>query len=204
MKTIKKLFLLIALISSAYASGNDDLRPKKVSLNPLYREYVPSTFYAKFYQGFGFRNISWDIDVCYQYRQVFSIGMGNGFHLNTYPIFSSSDKHRLNMWSYPLYLKGNMYLFGNSERACYIYGKYGRSFGFKTKKVDPNEDFKAVSAEGGIGYELINSNSSFYFELGQYYISANGIFNSTYNSVINYNLQIYSIVGRIGFRINFS
>ncbi|MCE3296342.1 MAG: hypothetical protein K0R65_2056 [Crocinitomicaceae bacterium] len=106
------------------------------------------------------------------------------------------------MWSYPLYLRGTVYLFGNSDRACYVYGKYGRSFGMQTKDVDPNDDFKAVTAEAGIAYERIYNNGAVYFELGQYYVSANGVLKSSYSSVINYNLQIYSVVGKVGFRIN--
>ncbi len=162
---------------------------------------MPNTFNLRLYQGFGFRNLSYDLDVIFQFRQVFSVGIGNGFHRNKYPIFSTSDKHKLKMWSYPLYVTGSFYLFGNTDRACYIYGKYGRSFGLNTKGVEPNNDFKAVIAEGGIGYQLINGKSSVYLEIGQYYTTANGVFSSTYNSVINYNLQIYSIVGRVGFRI---
>lgn len=106
------------------------------------------------------------------------------------------------MWSYPLYLKGTVYLFGNTDRACYVYGKYGRSFGRQTKDVAPNDDFKAVTAEAGIAYERIFNNGAVYLELGQYYVTANGVLESSYNSVINYNLQIYSIVGKVGFRIN--
>ncbi len=203
MKTIKKAFLVIVLISPVYFFGNEELK-RGISFTPPYMEYRESTFGLNFFQGFGFRNVSWDLDVCYQFRQYFSVGIGSGFHLNTYPIFSSSDKHRLNMWSCPLYLKGTVYLFGNSDRACYIYGKYGRSFGIHTKYVDPNGDFKAMTVEGGVAYERIFNNASVYFELGQYYVSANGVLKSSYSSVINYNLQIYSIVGRVGFRITLS
>ena len=111
MKTIKKALLFVVLISPVYLLGNDDLKGR-YSLGPPYMEYRESAFKLNFSQGFGFRNISWELEASYQFGQYFSVGVGNGIHFNTYPIFSSSDKHRLNMWSYPLYLKGTVSLFG--------------------------------------------------------------------------------------------
>lgn len=201
MKIVLQILLFLSISKSVLA--DNEIRPPKPLVNPLKREYMKSTFNLRLYQGFGFRNVSWDLDFNFQYRQYFSIGVGNGFHRNKYPIFSTSDKHVLKMWSYPLYLTGNFYLFGNSEGAWYLYGKYGRSFGLRTKGVNPTDDFKAVIAEGGIGYQYFNGRRNIYLELGQYYTSANGVFNSTYNSTISYDLQIYTIVARIGFRFNF-
>ncbi len=203
MKIVRQIILILSLsISKSILANNEIINPKP-RINPLSREYMKSTFNFRFYQGFGFRNVCWDLDFNFRYRQYFSIGIGNGFHRNKYPIFSSSDKHVLNMWSYPLYLTGNVYLFANSDRAWYLYGKYGRSFGLRTKGVNPTDDFKSLIAEGGIGYEYLNGPRSVYLELGQYYTSANGVFNSTYNSTILYDLQIYTIVCRFGVKINF-
>jgi hypothetical protein len=155
------------------------------------------------YQGFGFRHFAWDFEVSYQFRQYFSIGIGNGFHRNKYPIFSTSDKHVLNMWSYPLYLTGNIFLTANSDGALYIYGKYGSSVcNLNTKSVKPTKDFESIIAEGGFGYQVINGKKNYYFELGQYYTNTNGVFYSTYDSEIKYDLQIYTIVARAGFRLN--
>jgi hypothetical protein len=202
MKLIKSILFFLIIGSQTVFWANDELTSSKPLSNPLYREYMNSRFNVKFYQGFGFRHFAWDFDVSYQFRQYFSIGIGNGFHRNKYPIFSTSDKHVLNMWSYALYFTGNVFLIANSDRAFYIYGKYGRQFAISSKNVRPTNGFESIIAEGGLGYQIINGNKNYYFELGQYYTNANGIFYSTYDSEIKYDLQIFNVIGKIGFRLS--
>lgn len=202
MNFILRLFFCLCLISSKTLSAFEQNEPISPLAKPLYREYEQSRFNLKFYQGFGFRNFAWDLELNFQVRQYFTIGVGNGFHRNKYPIFSTSDKHILKMWSYPMYFTTSIFIVSNSKRAIYIYGKYGRSFGLDTKGVSPDDAFKAKFMEGGIGYQMKYEEKSLYFELGQYYTTAKGEFNSTYNSTINYDLEIYTLVAKVGFRLH--
>ena len=146
-----------------------------------------------------------DFGVRYQFRQFFSLGISNGFHKNKVNFYSSSDKHQLKLWSYPIYVTGNIYLFGTTEKAVYIYGRYGRPFGINNKSNDPDKNFQAVMAEGGIGYEMLfggTRNSSLFIELGQYYTNPKGTYYSTYDSVIDYKkFEIYTLALRFGLKI---
>ena len=159
---------------------------------------MDSRFQFRISQGIGIRNLTTDFSANYQFRQFFSIGIGNGFHRNKVNIYSTSGYHKLELWSYPIYLTANIYLTGTSEKAWYIYGRYGRSFGINNKNNDPSKSFKGVMVEGGIGFELLRDDRSIYFELGQYFTNNKGLFRSTYESEINYDLEIYSLALRVG------
>ncbi len=194
-------FFLLLFLSAKFSLAKEHEMRSKFSFPP-YREYQKSSIYVKASQGFGFRNISWDLDVTFQFRNYISLGVGNGIHRNRYPIYSTSDRHNLVMWSYPAYFTGNIFLYANEEKAVYIYGKYGRSFGIRTKNVNPSDDFEGKMIEGGIGYQQSLDNFDFFAEIGQHYYTANGVFTSTYNSTISYDLTTYTIVARVGLKFN--
>jgi hypothetical protein len=204
MKTVLKIFFLITLLFAKHSLAFDDLPRTKNSLgNPLRREYLDSKFHFTVSQGFGIRNTTTDFGAHYQFRQLFSVGILNGFHRNKVNFYSNSDKHKLKLWSYPIYVTGDFYLFGTDQKAVYVYGRYGRSFGINNKNNDPDKNFQAVMAEGGIGYELLDGSrdKSVFFELGQYYTNSKGTFYSTYDSIIDYTFKIYSVVFRFGLKI---
>ena len=199
MKFFLPLFLFCVLLFPENFYSFELLNFKKKALvNPLRREYLDSKFNVKISQSFGVRNLTADFGVSYQFRQVFSIGIANGFHRNKVNLYSTSDNHKLRLWSYPLYVTANIYLAGTTEKAWYIYGRYGKSFGINNKNNDPEKGFPAIMAEGGLGFEKLNENSALFFELGQYYTTSSGRYYSTYDAVIDYNLKIYSFVFRFG------
>jgi hypothetical protein len=201
MRLLKVCFFVLLLFSVKFSLAKENETRSKFSFPP-YREYQKSSFYLKGSQGIGFRNVSWDLDLTFQFRNYISLGVGNGIHRNRYPIYSTSDRHVLKMWSYPAYFTGNIFLFANEEKAVYIYGKYGRSFGIRTKNVNPTNDFEGKMIEGGIGYQHSLDNVDFFAEIGQHYYTANGVFTSTYNSTISYDLTTYTLVARFGLKFN--
>jgi hypothetical protein len=100
---------------------------------PPYREYQKSSFYLKGSQGFGFRNISWDLDVTFQFRNYISLGVGNGIHRNRYPIYSTSDRHVLKMWNYPVYFTGNIFFLQMRKRRFIFMGNMVALLGYEQK-----------------------------------------------------------------------
>lgn len=201
MNFFKCSLILCFIFTNKLILAGEGIVIKDKLVNPCYKEFQNSAFNLKLYQGFGFRNVSWDLDFTYQFRQHFSIGIGNGIHRNKYPVYSSSDKHMVKMWSYPIYLTGNIFLVGNTERVFYVFGKYGRSFGFNTKNNNPTNDFKGLFVEGGFGCQFQKRNTNLFAEIGQHFVTSNGVYSSNYNSSISYNLSIYTVILRFGFRL---
>lgn len=176
---------------------------KKYSLKQLSETEESSAVNVRFFQGFGYRHVGWDLDVAFQFRKYFSVGIGIAAHFNKTSFYSTSDEHNLNMWSMPLFAYATVFLINRENGALYIHGKFGRAFGIKTESVTPDKNFQAIMLDAGLGYQFKNfrSRKSIYFEIGQYYATAQGSLNSTYNSVIRYSdMEILNITGRIGLK----
>ncbi len=169
---------------------------------------LPSALNVRIFQGFGYRHVGWDLDVAFQFRKYFSVGGGIAAHYNKTSFYSASDKHDLKMWLMPLFVYTNIFILNRDRGSLYLHGKIGRAIGIKTESVKPDKAFEAIMIDAGLGYQITNTRTRrhIYFELGQYYATAQGTFSSTYNSIIQYSgadnkgLEILNITGRIGFK----
>jgi hypothetical protein len=192
---------LILIVLSAQLNAAISINDSGMFLNKtIAPSFNKSTVNFRLFQSFGIRHFGYDLDVNFQFRNRFSLGVGTGIYRNRYTIHSASDKHRLRLWNVPLYVQGNIYLYTDDEKAYYIYGKYGTFNGIKTASITPDRTFTPNLIEGGLGFQVIGDDSHLHFEIGQYFASFQGTATSTYEAVIEYrNLQFYTIVMRIGF-----
>jgi hypothetical protein len=205
MRTLA-FFLLVIVLQNVPLQivGNEPIDlSKKLVLEEGVNDPIPSSLNVRIFQGFGYRHVGWDLDIAYQFRKYFSVGIGIAAHFNKTSFFSASDEHDLNMWSLPVFTYVNIFLLNRENGSLYIHGKVGKSFGINTKSIIPDKEFDAIMIDAGIGYQIANSGSGrhIYFELGQYYATAQGTINSSYNSIIRYSgMEILNITGRIGFK----
>jgi hypothetical protein len=205
MKTLA-CFLLVIVLQNVPLTivGNEpfDLS-KKLALEEGINDPIPSSLNVRIFQGFGYRHVGWDLDVAYQFKKYFSVGIGIAAHFNKTSFYSASDEHNLNMWSMPLFAYTNIFLINRERGSLYIHGKFGRSYGIKTESVTPDKDFDAIMLDAGLGYQITNTRTRrhIYFEIGQHYVTAKGTLISSYNSIIQYSdMEILNITGRIGFK----
>jgi hypothetical protein len=181
----------------AAAVNNDS---KLLLPSPGAEVFYKSAINVRFFQSFGIRHFGYDLDVNFQFRNRFSLGVGSGIYRNRYTIHSASDQHKLRLWNVPLYVQTNIYLYSDDDKAYYLYGKYGTFKGVKTKSITPDKSFSPNLIEGGFGFQVIGENSHIHLEIGQYFARFQGTATSTYEATIEYrDLQFYSIIARIGF-----
>jgi hypothetical protein len=193
-------WLVMVILSKSLFAGTISNYPDFSLKSAGAEVFYKSTVNVRLFQSFGVRHFGYDLDINYQFRNRFSLGVGTGIYRNRYTIHSASDKHRLRLWNVPLYVQGNIYLYSDDDKAYYMYGKYGTFKGVKTKSITPDNSFTPNLIEGGFGFQVLGDNSHLHFEIGQYFARFQGTATSTYESVIDYrDLQFYTLVMRIGF-----
>ncbi len=205
MRTLACFLLVIVLQNVPLPIvGNESIDlSKKLALEESINDPIPSFLNVRIFQGFGYRHVGWNLDLAYQFQKYFSVGIGIAAHYNKTSFYSASDEHDLNMWSLPVFTYTNIFLLNRENGSLYIHGKVGKAFGINTKSVRPDKEFGAIMLDVGIGYQIANSGFGrhIFFELGQYYATAQGTLKSSYNSIIRYSdMEIWNITGRIGFR----
>jgi hypothetical protein len=146
--------------------------PDEIQLFPGSKFHYKKGFQAEFSSAFGGTHAHFDYSLFYLFKKNFSLGIGMGFHNNSFFFSTANSNHFGNVFSIPYYARGNYY-FSNRYFKPYVQGKIGYANNFRTFNVNSVVD--GLQLECGLGISFTSkTRSKFYIEFSQYALHAKG------------------------------
>jgi hypothetical protein len=174
--------------------------PDEIALYKKSKFHYKKGYLGSMENGFSNNHRNFDFGFSYLFNQ-YEIGIGVGFHNNSFYFSTANSNHFGDVFSIPLYAKG-AYFLSNNYFKPYVFGKIGYSNNFKTFDVNSVND--GVMLEGGIGISFTSkTRSKFYMELSQYTVKASGTMrNNDPNGLgdIGFDLWFNRFIFTTGFR----
>lgn len=193
MRTISHIILVLFISHVCHGYENTQLLDK----GP--KPVANIGFDNSFRLGFGINNFGMDYTFGVRFFDKFSLGAGAGFKTLKAPIFTNlgfKKEPKIGLINFPVYLHASVNIFENGNFKTYGYGMFGRAFYTSNEDTSSDKSLKSIYAEAGIGVKWSKLNSSFGFEIGQFYTNAKGTARVDYldsDAFVDYNLEIFNI-----------
>jgi hypothetical protein len=155
---------------------------------------IPEKFKMKYAvgAGFGIRNAGMFLETSVVLFDRFSLGGTLGYHTYNYKLYSSSDLHQIRMSYFPYMARVSIKVYEKSNFNLFLYGSYGQVWKKNRRGVTHAKPNETITWEAGIGAQF-HGKVPLQFFLGQTYTNGKGNLESTYNSSIDFEMEIYNL-----------
>lgn len=147
--------------------------PQEINVYGKGRYSYKNSLKGNFALGVSADHVNFDFSCSYINNNKFSLGIGFGFHTNSFFIQTISSNHRGNVNSRTYFVNGQYFFMDRAQR-LYATGKIGFADHRESRELPTLSN--GIVLEGGLGIEFATKNRTKYFlELSQYTSNASGV-----------------------------
>jgi hypothetical protein len=141
--------------------------------------------------GFGVRTTGMFLETSAVLFNRVSIGGTIGVRGYNYRLYSSSDLHEIRMRYFPYMAKASVIVYKGASFKLFLYGRYGQVWKQNRRGVTHDKPNETISWEAGAGVAF-DSQIPVQLFIGQTYTRAKGNLESTYESSIDFDFDMYN------------